>query len=189
MNNPSDSYQPLIRTAIMHAQMLTIHPFDDGNGRVGRILIPLYLYYAQQIELPCFFISEALESDKFMYYRLLNETREDGEWNEWIHFFLSVVAKQCEKYIYIIESINTLYEKHIQKASEAVKNSAIVKVINSIYKHPILTSAMVVKDTQLAYPTINRYLSQLTEHKILYTDSKRRNKKYYCYDLLDVLKI
>ncbi len=189
MNNPSDNYQPLVRTAIIHAQMLTIHPFDDGNGRVGRILIPLYLHYAQQIELPCFFISEALESDKFMYYRLLNETREEAEWNEWIRFFLSAVAKQCEKYIYIIDGINALYEKHIRKAGEVIKNSAVVKIIDSIYRHPILTAAMVVQETGLSYTTVNRYLGQLTNHKFLYTDSRRRNKNYNCYDLLDVLKI
>ena len=106
MNNPSDDLQPLIRTAIVHAQIETIHPFDDGNGRVGRIMIPLYLFDQKQISLPCFFISEALESDKFKYYRLLNATREKDQWEEWIKFFLETVAKQCEKYIYIIERIN-----------------------------------------------------------------------------------
>ena len=62
INDPHDSLQPLVRVAIIHAQMETIHPFDDGNGRGGRIMIPLYLYKKQQISLPCFFISEALES-------------------------------------------------------------------------------------------------------------------------------
>ena len=70
INNPTDSFKPLVRTAIIHAQFETIHPFMDGNGRVGRMLIPFYLYYAKQIELPCFFISEALEHDKL---RLLKQ--------------------------------------------------------------------------------------------------------------------
>lgn len=67
INNPSDKYRPLVRTAIMHAQFETIHPFMDGNGRVGRMLIPMYLFAQKQIELPCFFISEALERDKILY--------------------------------------------------------------------------------------------------------------------------
>lgn len=73
-----DSQRPLVRTAIIHAQFETIHPFMDGNGRVGRILIPLYLYYTKQIDLPCFFISEALERDKMKYYTLLNNIRNKG---------------------------------------------------------------------------------------------------------------
>lgn len=88
MNDPRDDLQPLVHTAIVHAQMETIHPFDDGNGRIGRMLIPLYLYHMEQISLPCFFISEALESDKFKYYSLLNGTRTKTDWNSWIRFFL-----------------------------------------------------------------------------------------------------
>jgi len=76
INNPADSLKPLVRVAIIHAQFETIHPFNDGNGRVGRMLIPFYLYYTNQIDLPCFFISEALENDKLKYYSLLNNIRE-----------------------------------------------------------------------------------------------------------------
>ena len=88
IKNPQDKYRDLVRIAIIHAQFETIHPFMDGNGRVGRILIPLYLYYVDQIDMPCFFVSEALERDKLRYYTLLNNIRSKNEWSEWIKFFL-----------------------------------------------------------------------------------------------------
>lgn len=189
MNNPDDDLQPLIRTAIIHAQIETIHPFDDGNGRVGRIMIPLYLFDQKQISLPCFFISEALESDKFRYYRLLNATREKDQWEEWIKFFLETVSKQCEKYIFIIEKINQLYELHLKAAKEVIKNSSIVDLINVIYRNPILNKDIVERETNLTSSTINRYLNKLVELEILYSDGKKRNRKFYCYELLDALRI
>lgn len=118
MNNPNDAYRPLVRTAIIHAQFETIHPFMDGNGRVDRMLIPMYLFYKKQIDLPCFFISEAFEHDKHKYYTLLTNIRTHNDWNEWIKFFLETVAKQCDKYIRIISEINKLYETHLNLAVE-----------------------------------------------------------------------
>lgn len=189
INDPKDNLQPLIRIAIIHAQMETIHPFDDGNGRVGRILIPLYLYEKEQISLPCFFISEALESDKFKYYRLLDGTREKGNWNDWIKFFLQTVAKQCEKYIYIVEKINQLYDEHLATAKSLISNNAVVDIINTIYKQPILTTATFEKETGLPLTTLNRYINILIKNGLLDTDGKKRNRTFFCYELLDVLKL
>lgn len=106
IEKPKDNYRSLVRIAIIHAQFETIHPFMDGNGRVGRILIPLYLYYVEQIDMPCFFVSEALERDKLKYYTLLNNIRNKNEWSEWIKFFLITVKNQCDKYIRMISDIN-----------------------------------------------------------------------------------
>lgn len=97
LNEPNDNLRPLVRVAIAHAHFETIHPFMDGNGRAGRILIPLFLYKQNQISLPCFFLSEALERDKFKYYDLLNNIRLKNDWNSWIKFFLETVKIQCTK--------------------------------------------------------------------------------------------
>ena len=181
--------QPLVRTAIVHAQLETIHPFDDGNGRIGRMLIPLYLYYMEQISLPCFFISEALESDKFKYYSLLNGTRTKGDWNSWIKFFLETVSKQCRKYIYIIAKINHLYESHLDQARSLVNSSNIGPIIDVIYRHPVLDAETVIRETELSLATTNRFLNLLVENGILYTDGKRRNRKFFCYELLELLRV
>lgn len=185
INNPQDSFRPLVRIAIIHAQFETIHPFMDGNGRVGRMLIPLYLFYTKQIELPCFFISEALEHDKLRYYTLLNNIREKGEWNEWIRFFLNTVTKQCDKYINIITSINALYDLHCKKVGDFAKSS--VTVLNMLYKHPITSAKQIVDETGLSMTSVNRILAKMVDEKILIANGKR-NRKFIYYELLEIIR-
>lgn len=189
INTPSDNYRPLIRTAIVHAQFETIHPFMDGNGRVGRMLIPMYLFAKRQIELPCFFISEALERDKPKYYSLLNNVRERNDWNEWIKFFLATVIKQCDKYVGIISDINGLYEKHLEIACDTARSSNMVKIIDTLYQYPITTAKQISNITQIPMTSVNRYLTQLLDSKMIYSDQKLRNRKFFYMDLLDILRL
>ncbi len=188
INTPKDKYRPLVRTAIIHAQFETIHPFMDGNGRVGRMLIPMYLFSQKQIELPCFFISEALERDKLRYYTLLNNIRTQGDWNEWIKFFLATVTKQCEKYIQIISEINNLYSAHLSIACNMARSSNMVDIINALYQYPIITAKQIANITKIPMTSINRYLGQLVDSKILFTDNKSRNRTFFYYDLLEILR-
>ena len=188
INDPTDDFRPLVRTAIIHAQFETIHPFMDGNGRVGRMLIPMYLFYQNQIELPCFFISEALEHDKIRYYNLLNNIRTQGDWNEWIRFFLSTVKKQCDKYIKIITAINKLYSDHLEIACKLSHSSNMVDVINALYSFPVVTARQISEKTSVPTTTVNRYLNLLVENRILYTDNKKKNRTYYYADLLEIIR-
>lgn len=188
INNPCDKFRPLVRTAIIHAQFETIHPFMDGNGRAGRMLIPMYLFSQKQIDLPCFFISEALERDKILYYNLLNGTRYKGNWNEWIRFFLNAVTKQCDKYIDIISKINILYEKDLSIARELARSSNIIDIINTLYLYPIVTAKQISEVTEIPITSVSRYLSILVENNILFSDNKSRNRTYYYYELLDILR-
>ncbi len=188
INNPTDNFRPLVRTAIIHAQFETIHPFMDGNGRVGRMLIPMYLFYQKQIELPCFFVSEALECDKIRYYNLLNNIRTQGDWNEWIRFFLATVTKQCDKYIKIITEINKLYSNHLEVACNLSRSSGMVNVINALYSFPVVTAKQIFKKTSVPITTVNRYLNLLVENRILYTDNKKKNRTYYYADLLEIIR-
>jgi Fic family protein len=188
INNPTDNLRPLVRTAIVHAQFETIHPFMDGNGRVGRMLIPMYLFYQNQIELPCFFISEALEHDKIRYYNLLNNTRTQGDWNEWIRFFLATVTKQCRKYIQIITAINELYSKHLNVACNLSRSSNMIDIINTLYSYPVVTARQMSETTSVPITTVNRYLNLLVENKILFTDNKKKNRTYYYADLLEIIR-
>lgn len=188
INNPTDRFRPLVRTAIVHAQFETIHPFMDGNGRVGRMLIPMYLFFQKQIDLPCFFISEVLERDKFKYYTLLNNTREKRSWNEWIKFFLATVAAQCDKYIHIISEINTLYETHLEKARALAKTNNIVDIVNVLYTYPIVTTKQISEMTEIPATSINRYLSLLVQNNILVSDNKKKNRTYFYYELLDIIR-
>ncbi|MFP4016345.1 MAG: Fic family protein [Halanaerobiales bacterium] len=189
INNPTDDLHPLIRIAIIHAQFETIHPFLDSNGRVGRILIPLYLYDTGLISSPNLFISEVLEKDKYKYYRLLNGVRkEDDGWNEWINFFLESVEKQVCKNIKLIEEIDKLYERDLQKAVKLVNSTSVVDLIKVIFQKPIFNVKTISSLSGIPDVSCRRYLSILEEEKIIFSDNKRRNRKYYYYNLLDLLR-
>lgn len=187
-NSSEDNLRPLVRAAIMHAQFETIHPFMDGNGRVGRILIPLFLYRHHQISLPCFFISETLERDKFKYYAFLNGIREENNWSAWINFFLGAVNQQCSKYIRMVDQINTLYEEDLELAKLAIKSNKVVDVINLLYRFPAITTAILAREADIPVATATRYLNALEDCKILYSDRKPKNRTYYYYRVLDILR-
>ena len=152
------------------------------------MVIPMYLFSQNQIELPCFFISEALERDKLQYYILLNNIRIQGDWNEWIKFFLTTVIKQCDKYIQIISEINDLYSKDKEKACNISRSSNMVDVIDALYQYPITTAKQISEVTNIPTTSVNRYLGQLVESKLLFTDTKGRNRTYFYLGLLSIIR-
>ncbi|TDX43018.1 Fic family protein [Orenia marismortui] len=188
INEPKDDLHPLVRIAIIHAQFETIHPFLDGNGRIGRILIPLYLYDVELIDSPNLFISETLEKDKHKYYRLLNGTRKEEGWNEWIKFFLESVNKQALKNINIVDEIDNLYEKDLEKTMSLINSTNVVDLIKSMFQRPIFDVKTISSIAGIPDTTCRRYLSILEEERIIYSDNKMRNRKYYYYNLLDLLR-
>lgn len=188
INDPQDRYNELIRVAIIHAQFETIHPFLDGNGRIGRILIPLYLYNKGVIDYPNFFISDVLERDKHKYYRYLNDTRYKGDWTQWIKFFLECIHIQAKKNVRLIEEVNELYENELTKASTIINSSNVLNIMNVMFQRPIFTSKTLSSLTGLPEGTIRRYLNRLEEERIIFSDGKTRFKTYYYYNLLDKLR-
>lgn len=188
INDPKDELNDLARIAIIHAQFETIHPFLDGNGRIGRMLIPLYLYNKSIIDAPNFFISESLEKDKFRYYKLLNDTREKGNWNEWIKFFLQSIIVQSKKNITLIKSIDNLYNITLGKCQELISNNRIINIIDVMFRFPVFTKNKILDEVEIASSTLSNYLRILEENNIIYSDGKPRNRRYYCYELINLLR-
>lgn len=188
INYPQDDLDPLVKIAIIHAQFETIHPFLDGNGRIGRILIPLYLFKEGIIDEPNFFLSESLEKDKHKYYRLLNDTREEAKWNEWIKFFLESSIKQADKNIQLISEINSLYERDLEKVKSVLNTSKVTDIMDVMFERPIFNAKIMSEMTGINITTIRRYLLQLENEKIIFSDDKLRNRKYYYYDLIEIIR-
>lgn len=188
INYPQDDLDPLVKIAIIHAQFETIHPFLDGNGRIGRILIPLYLFKEGIIDEPNFFLSESLEKDKHKYYRLLNDTREEAKWNEWIKFFLESSIKQADKNIQLISEINSLYERDLEKVKSILNTSKVTDIMDVMFEKPIFNAKIMSEMTGINITTIRRYLLQLENEKIIFSDDKPRNRKYYYYDLIEIIR-
>lgn len=180
-----DDFGYITRAAIVHGQFETIHPFLDGNGRMGRILIIIYLLDNNIISYPAFFVSEELEKKKNKYYTLLNNLRlEDPEWKEWIIFFLQSSVRQADKYIEKLEAIEKLYEELLIFSNE--KNIP-EKAILFIFNNPIFTINKMKDNIDVSYNTARRYVNELADSGKVYGDDKKRNRLYWSYDLLDLL--
>jgi Fic family protein len=198
INEPTDNLNDLIRIAIIHAQFETIHPFLDGNGRIGRILIPLYLYDRKLISSPNFFLSESLEKDKFKYYKLLNDTRvvqsetsydiSAQRWNEWIKFFINAIINQANKNITLIDKIDNLYHETIDSCKDTISSNKLIDIVNVMFNKPIFTKKKILEQVDIPSSTLGIYLNKLEEMKIIYSDGRVRNKKYYFYDLINILR-
>lgn len=198
INEPTDNLNDLIRIAIIHAQFQTIHPFLDGNGRIGRILIPLYLYDRKFISSPNFFISESLEKDKFKYYKLLNDTRVvasetsrddiSSRWNSWIKYFINSMVIQANKNIVLIEKIDNLYDKTVNDSKALINSNKLIDIVNVMFDKPIFTKKKILEKVDIPSSTLGVYLNKLEQNQIIYSDGKVRNKKYYFYDLINILR-
>ncbi|MCF0222554.1 MAG: Fic family protein [Fibrobacter sp.] len=187
MNNPASGERNLVNAAVIHEQFETIHPFADGNGRVGRMLIPLFLFKTGEIEMPWLFLSEAIEKEKFRYYKMLNDVRMNGAWNEWIKFFLGIVERQCLKYEDNVRKIEDLYAASMDKIAKISSSRLLKQVFDCFFKRPVQNSRSIERETGLSNMTVNRILDKLTANNIVFADDKIRGNLYYFYDLMEFL--
>ncbi len=187
MNNYNDNLNPLIKAAIIHSQFESIHPFEDGNGRVGRALVSLYLYKTKIISHPFFYLSEAINQDKILYYNKLDSSRKE-DYSEWISFFLKKITIQSRKHIDYIDSLNKLYDKTKVLVTECVNSPKFDEIMNCLFKQPILTANSLAKTLNVSNIQANRYLSSLENKSILYGNDMKRNRRYYFMELLELMR-
>lgn len=180
-----DDFGYISRASIIHGQFETIHPFLDGNGRLGRMLIIIYLLDKDIISFPSFFLSEELEKNKYKYYTLLNGLRlEKPRWKEWILFFLDSSIKQAEKYIEKLLTIEDLYDDLMAIAKERkIPDAAILFIFNK----PIFTIKKMQEEIGVSYNTARKYVAELNDSGKIYGDDKKRNRVYSFYDLINML--
>lgn len=187
MNDATDSINPLIKAAIIHSQFESIHPFEDGNGRVGRLIVSLYLYKANVINFPFFYISEAISQDKAVYYNKLTDSRINS-YDEWIRFFLKKCIVQANNSIGYIDSLNALYERTKKTLNQSINTTKLDKIIDCIFTQPIITVKYLADQLSVTKAQANRYLNTLETNHILMGDDKKRNRKYYFVELIDLAR-
>lgn len=141
----------LLQTAVVHAQFELLHPFKDGNGRIGRILIPLFLYQKKQLAEPMFYLSEYLENHRDEYYRRLNAISAEGDWNGWIAFFLQAIAYQAKDNSRRVRDMMALYETMKSQVHEVTHSQYSVYLLDAIFNKPIFRVSDTAKQLNLAY--------------------------------------
>ena len=181
MNN-SYNVPDLIALAITHAQFETIHPYLDGNGRLGRALIPLQLAVISDDE-PILFISEIIEQYKPSYERGLTNSRR-GKINDFIEFFLQCVIDQSYSYSRRIEMIDSLKSKDLEQIFSLIKNENAIKLYNLLLEKVVITSNLVVEYLNVSIQTARVYINSLIRINIL---KKVPNEHRYVYtELFDI---
>lgn len=181
-----EEIDPLIKVAIIHAQFESIHPFLDGNGRVGRVLIMLYLLDKKVMSKPSFFVSEELEKNKFKYYSMLNNLRiENPKWEEWIMFFLDSVIRQAEKNIDKLRKVEELYDDICLFAD---KNNIKREFVNAIFKRPLFMIKTLQNELNISYSAAKNNVVKLLGTGKIFNNGNRRNTLYFFTDLMDILR-
>ncbi|XMB85821.1 Fic family protein [Mycoplasmatota bacterium WC44] len=177
--NKNFSMDHLIDIAISHAQFENIHPYQDGNGRIGRILIPIQGYLKGNVFISLF-ISEAIKSDEYSYYNRLHDTR-NNKWENWVKFFLEIVIKQLTKNIYRLECVDKVYKEDIELFKKILPQKNYYKILNYLMANISTTILEASTILEIDYQTTRNYLNKLLNNGIL-TKHKIKNGEYvYIY--------
>ncbi|MEN1969903.1 Fic family protein [Lentibacillus sp. N15] len=182
----SENAEPLLKTAIIHAQFESIHPFLDGNGRLGRILIVLYLIQSKLLTHPFFFVSEELEKERHRYYDMLNGVRGDQpNWGDWILFFLTACDRTADRISRKLDGAEQLAKQGLAQCNTDSEK----KVWLYTFSDPFTTAKNVSANIGVSANTARSALNALAEKKILFVDTDvKRNRKYRNYDFMRILK-
>ncbi|MEX1052068.1 MAG: Fic family protein [Patescibacteria group bacterium] len=170
-------YSPLIKAALIHAQFETIHPFLDGNGRVGRLLIPLYLCHAGLLEKPVLYLSVYLKKHRKQYFDHLTDYHDRGLIDPWLTFFLRGIYQVSESAIETARGINKLREQDLVKVDSlpTKRVHSAKKLYRQLFTNPIVTVAQVTIWTELSRPAANELVSEFVRLGILH---QREGKAY-----------
>ena len=188
INNNEIQVPHLIKIALLHYQFETIHPFLDGNGRIGRLIIPLYLLSNGVLDKPCFYISDYFEKNRNAYYEALDRVRTRNDLRHWIKFFLTAsiyTAKTAKsKFKKVVGLVNQL-NKEVLDIKGRPENT--MKVLEAFYGNPILSSKQLKEITGLTAPTVDSSIRGLVEKDILKEITGfSRNRIYSLYKYFEI---
>lgn len=182
----NDEIPVLIKTAVAHLEFEALHPFQDGNGRIGRMLITLMLWHSKTITAPHFYISGYFEEHRNQYTDLMRHVSQTGDWDEWVIFFLTAIEQQAISNLQIAENIRLLYEEMKTEFSRLLKSQHALTVLDFVFTYPIFRSTLLTEKTQIGTSTANRLLKILQEQGILLVleEGAGRKPTRYSFDKL-----
>ena len=189
INDPSLSdIDPLIKMAIIHHQFESIHPFYDGNGRTGRILNILYLINNELLDSPILYLSRHIVQTKTEYYRLLQQVRDTGEWEEWIVYILCGIEKTSKKTLKTVEQIKDLMMDFKHRLRSTLPKLYSQDLLNNLFFHPYTKIDYIIQALEVSRPTASKYLQQLVKHGFLREEKMGVSKFFVNYQLMDLLE-
>ena len=189
--NGEDSLDPLIQAALIHYQFETTHPFSDGNGRVGRLLITLFLMEKKILSTPSLYISYFLKMNRIEYYDRMTQVRKTGDYEQWVLFFLQALSDSAEDAIQTIDRLTEIHNRNVQKFNSMTKRQQTNAINFLIYleKNPIIDIQKTAAALNLSYNTVAKSVALFVDNGILQQTEKSGRSKIYSYvDYLAVLR-
>lgn len=186
----NDELDVLIRAALIHYQFETIHPFLDGNGRIGRLLITLFLMKEQVLSTPALYISYFLKKNRVEYYDRMTEIREKGDYEQWVNFFLQALADCAEDATATIDELNALHSKNAAKIAamgRAAKN--VLLVFAYLEANPIIEIRKTAQALGITFNTVSGAVERLSDIGVLVkTNNASRNRTFAYEEYLGILR-
>mgnify|MGYP004664663859 FL=1 len=189
--NGDDSLDPLIQAALIHYQFETTHPFLDGNGRVGRLLITLFLMEKGILSRPALYISYFLKMNRIEYYDRMTQVRKTGDYEQWVMFFLQALSDSAGDAIQTIDALTALHNQSVAKLGAFSKRQQtnLLKLFAYIETNPIIDIQKTAAALGLSYNTVSKMVTILVDEGILRQTDKAGKAKIYSYaEYLDILR-
>jgi Fic family protein len=178
----TDALPPLVRAGLVHVQFETIHPYLDGNGRIGRLLVALLLQHWKLLPAPLLYLSLYFKRHRAEYYRRLDAVRREGDWEGWTTFFLDGVSTIAEEAVGTARELFGLVNQHRSKLLAAKKASVMaVRLLDHLPEHPILTIDRAAKLLKTTLPTTTKAIGVLEDLGILVETTGRRRDRAFSY--------
>lgn len=188
-NQFDDDVDPLIKMAVLHYQFECIHPFYDGNGRTGRILMVLYLSLAQRLELPILFISGFINQHRSEYYKLLRDVTRSSSWKSWVLFILEAVEQQSIKTTESVTGIRELMNKYRELISTKKPKIYTAELVEYLFTFPFYRQSSLMEKLNIASRnTASKYFSELKEIGVIEEEKYKNDKIYYCPEFHKLLR-
>ncbi len=186
------THPALVKTGIIHIEFEALHPFKDGNGRIGRMLIALMLWSSGTMSAPHFFISGYLEDNKDLYVDTMRRVSQHGEWENWCSFFLEAVERQAIRNLTIAENIKNLYEEMKTVFSDALSSKWSVNALDFVFTNPVFRNNKFTTNSGIPTASAARFTRILLEKKLIRTieeASGRRPALYSFEPLLHLVRV
>lgn len=182
MHEEHSALPALIKAGLLHVQFETIHPFLDGNGRIGRLLVTLFLCSEGVLSKPLLYLSLFLKTHRADYYRLLQEVREHGAWEAWLEFFLEGVTETANQAFTAASRIVELFKADRERISaKGDRAGSALRVHEMLQQSPFVTAASAAEKTQLSAPTVHAALAELQRQGIVHEVTGKKRGRVFAY--------
>ena len=188
--NENDNIDVLIKAALIHYQFETIHPFLDGNGRIGRLLITLFLLDKQALHYPALYISYYLKLNRIEYYDRMSEVRAKDNYEQWVKFFLLAIKESAEEAVDTVHKLSALHDKNVEIIERMGRQAKTARqIFDYLEQNPIIDIGKTAHELSVSFNTASTYINRLVECGILMQTNNSERKRVYSYeDYLTILR-